>query len=454
MRKRYWVAVALALTLVLGVLAVACGEDEPTTTTAAGGATTTVAGEPTDVLKIGAMVSLSTPQGLEMQKWLNMFAKIKNEAGGWDIGGKKYKVEYTAYDCGIADTTQARSAYEKAVLQDGVKYIVCTWTDVPAVAVTITEPNKVLWMGTDFSPDTLKPEFKYTIRAQCLSFALGAAYNMQKYYVEQGAKTSVIVDTDTLQAQVGNANWAKSGELAGLEEFEPITFPNDTTDFAPVATKVKSLNPDLVELAYVSNSDHLVNIIRALKDVGYDKYIYPGNIDPVLLENIITQVGEEYVEGWTGMYYDPRGIQKDPEMLALIDRYQQEYGEFRQEGIFWIGPWFLFEDAVNATQSTDVDAITDYLKSMDHGVNTICGYTQLFARPDVGIMSTVDSAPGHYMFEVVDGQMVAKRTVSVKDQYLVSIKALGLVEPFQAYWDENGKPTFPEEESLFDFSDL
>jgi len=54
----------------------------------------------------------------------------------------------------------------------------------------------------------------------------------------------------------------------------------------------------------------------------------------------------------------------------------------------------------------------------------------------------------------VDGQMVAKRTVSVKDQYLVSIKALGLVEPFKAYWDENGKPTFPEEESLFDFSDL
>ena len=454
MSKRYWIALVLALILGLGVFAVACGEDEPTDTTAAGGTDTTAAAEPTETLKIGAMVSLSTPQGLEMQKWLTMFAKIKNEAGGWDIGGTKYKVDYIVYDCGIADATTARSAYEKAILQDGIKYIVGTWTDVPGVAVTITEPNQVLWMGTDFSPDTLNPEFKYTIRAQCLSFALGAAYNMQKYYVDEGAKTSVIVDTDTLQAQVGNANWAKAGELAGLKELEPITFPNDTTDFAPVATKVKSLNPDLVELAYVSNSDHLVNIIRALKDVGYDKFIYPGNIDPRLLENIITQVGKEYVECWTGMYYDPRGIQEDPDMLALIDRYQQEYGEFRQEGIYWIGPWFLFEDAVNATQSTDVDTITSYLKSMDHGVNTICGYTQLFARPDVGIMDTIDSAPGHYMFEVVDGQMVAKRSVTVQDQHLVSIKAMGLVEPFQAYWDEYGKPTFPDEESLFDFTDL
>ncbi|MCX8033309.1 MAG: ABC transporter substrate-binding protein [Thermoleophilia bacterium] len=452
MRKSWCVATGLFIAIVFVVFLVACGEEATTST--AGGTSSTAPSEPTEVLKIGSMVSLSTPQGLEMQKWLNLFAKIKNEAGGWEIGGKKYKVEFVVYDCGIADTTKSRSAYEKAVLQDGIKYIVCTWTDVPSVGVTITEPNKVLWMGTDFSPDTLKPEFKYVIRGQCLSFALGAAYNMQKYYVDKGAKTSVIVDTDTLQAQVGNVNWARAGELAGLKELEPITFPNDTTDFGPVATKVKSLNPDLVELAYVSNSDHLVNIIRALKDVGYDKFIYPGNIDPQLLENIVAQVGKDYVEGWTGMYYDPRGIQKDPKMLALIDRYQQEYGDLRQEGIFWVGPWFLFEEAVNLAQSTDVDAITKCLKSMDHGVATLCGHTQLFARPDVGILDTIDSAPGHYMYEIHDGKMVAKRIVSVKDQYLVSIKALGLVDQFKKYWEEHGKPTFPEEESLFDFSDL
>jgi len=68
--------VALALMLALGVLAVACGEDEPATPTTGDGATTTAAAVPTDVLKIGAMVSLSTPQGLEMQKWLTMFAKV------------------------------------------------------------------------------------------------------------------------------------------------------------------------------------------------------------------------------------------------------------------------------------------------------------------------------------------------------------------------------------------
>ena len=61
MSKRYWIALVLALILGLGVFAVACGEDEPTDTTAAGGTDTTAPAEPTETLKIGAPVSLSTP---------------------------------------------------------------------------------------------------------------------------------------------------------------------------------------------------------------------------------------------------------------------------------------------------------------------------------------------------------------------------------------------------------
>jgi hypothetical protein len=217
---------------------------------------------------------------------------------------------------------------------------------------------------------------------------------------------------------------------------------------------VKGLNPDLVELAYVGVGDQIVNIVRALKDVGYDKMIYPGNIDQTVVDNMAAQVGKEYIEGMLGMYYDPRGIQTDPTMLSYIDRYTKEYGDFHMDGVFWVGPWFLFEEAVNTAQSTDVDAITNVLKSMDHGVRTLCGYTQLFARPDLGILDTIDSAPGHYLCQIKDGKMTPNGSVAVKDQYLVSIKALGLVEPFKQHWAEHGQPTFPDEESVFDFSML
>jgi len=63
MRKRYWIPVLMALVLVLSVYAAACGDDEATTTTAAGGTETTATAGPTETLKIGAMVSLSTRKG-------------------------------------------------------------------------------------------------------------------------------------------------------------------------------------------------------------------------------------------------------------------------------------------------------------------------------------------------------------------------------------------------------
>lgn len=33
-------------------------------------------------LKIGALVNLKSQQGIEMQRWLNLFAKMYNEKGG------------------------------------------------------------------------------------------------------------------------------------------------------------------------------------------------------------------------------------------------------------------------------------------------------------------------------------------------------------------------------------
>ncbi|MBN1630588.1 MAG: ABC transporter substrate-binding protein [Thermoleophilia bacterium] len=447
----------------IGGLLAGCGDGTTTTTAAAGGSATTAAGgggtvstgatKPTKQLKVGTLVSLQLTNGIEMQKWMDIFAKTKNESGGWEIGGERYELVPITYDVGLSDATTTRAAVEKAVLQDGVKFIVGSFAEVSSVSVTITEPNKALWMGTDFTPATLDPNFKYVVRGQGLSFALGAAYNLQSKYVERGATRSVIVDPDNQQTKVGNQIWAASGRLAGLETLDPITYTTETTDFGPIATKVKSLNVDLVELAYAAG-DQIVNIVRALKDVGYEGFIYPGNVDQTIVDNMAAQAGKEYIEGQLGMYYDPREMQTDPVMRTYIDRYLSEHGKFQMDGVFWVSPWFLFEDAVNTAQSVDVDAVTAALKSMDHGVRTLCGHTQLFARPDIGILDTVDSAPGHYLCEIKDGVMTPFGSVSVKDQYLVSIKALGLAEPFKQYWAEHGEPTFPDEESLFDFSML
>jgi hypothetical protein len=57
--------------------------------------------QPTQTLKIGAVVPFNMKEGIEITKWLKLFAKIYNEQGGWEIGGQKCIVEPIVYDLGM-----------------------------------------------------------------------------------------------------------------------------------------------------------------------------------------------------------------------------------------------------------------------------------------------------------------------------------------------------------------
>jgi branched-chain amino acid transport system substrate-binding protein len=471
--KAYGIVLCLLLMLTLFTVT-ACGEDTTdsnttattatpgttaasTATTASGGtgttATTAAPAAPTEELKIGALLSLDTIQGVEMKKWFELFAKLYNDAGGWKIGDKTYKVVPLVYDCGVWDAQKTRSAAEKAVLQDKVQFMVANWGDIPAETVSVTEPNKVLWMGLDFTDGTVAPDLKYAIRAQGLFFAQGLFYYITQDYMKQGAKTVTVVCPDTQQGQVGSQLVAATATKAGMTVKDPVFFAQDTTDFGPIATKIVSDTPDAVYLSYVAG-DQLINIIGSLKDAGFTGKFIPGELDGTTLANLTKRVGKEYMEGWETGSYDPSGVETDAKTLQYIDAYKAAYGDWHSEGCFWIGPWFLFEDAINSTQSVDVETLVAYLKDSKKGVKTLTGYSQLFARPDIQNFATIDAAPGHYIGVVKDGKFVYLETIACKDQYLSSLIVYGLKDVYKSYWDKYGQPAFPDQPSRFEFADV
>ena len=118
---------------------------------------------------------------------------------------------------------------------------------------------------------------------------------------------------------------------------------------------------------------------------------------------------------------DPSLITNDPAMLALIDAYIKEYGTFNSDGCMWVAPWFVLKDAIDNTQSVDVDVIKAYLDNQPYAVSTLGGYCQLFARPDAGNLRTVSGTVGAYIGTVKDGELVPLKPVTVKDQYLGTI---------------------------------
>jgi ABC-type branched-subunit amino acid transport system substrate-binding protein len=462
-------AIGLICIAVVSSLA-ACGGTEQTTTTAASGTTvsqttgtttgsettvTTVGTGETKELKIGTVAPLQLQQGIEIQKWMALFTENVNEQGGWKIGNDTYTLKSIVYDGGMNDPAKSRAAAERLVLQDGVKIMLSNWGDISEQTCAVTEPNKVLNLGCDFTDTTVTPEYNYFIRASGVYFARGLSYTVVKDMLTRGQKVELSVGLDDEQGKVGNMMWGKAAEFAGMTVLPGLVYPKDTTDFSSLATKIMSLEPrpDHIDLSFVTG-DTITQIVSALYDAGYKGTVAPYNLNPNILANIIAKTGKEYIEGWEFLNFDPRGVTDDPKIVALIDKYTKKYGEFRSEGAFWVAPWFFFEDAVLNTQSVDVEVLREYLQSSKHGVRTLDGYSQLFARPDLENLKTVDVAAGHGVGIIRDGKMELLKTVSVQDQYLASIKVYGLVDVYKDYWAKNGKPTLPNEPFVFDWADL
>jgi ABC-type branched-subunit amino acid transport system substrate-binding protein len=408
------------------------------------------------VLKIGSIVALSTPQGLEIQKWMDLFAKGINEQGGWKIGNDTYTVEYTAYDSGFADATKTRSATEKAVLQDGVKVLVCNMFNVEQVTGTVAEPNQVLTMGLDASTGAgmlTDGVNKYFFDAAGIFFGAGFYVNQFDYYKQLGATDYLVVGQDAQQARgiISGAVAAAAG--AGLKPLEPLYYTGGTVDFGPLATKIISQNPTFVDLGPTSG-DALVGLLTALHDAGYKGLIAPGFMDEGTLDKLVAKFGAEWFEGMKCKASDPRSVSEDPKMVALFDAYVEEYGEFKSDGCRWVSPWFFFVDAVNATQSVDSTVLVDYLSKSKTAVMTLQGYALLVARPDLKNLNTVQAVIPNLLGVIHDGKLVVEKAINIKDEYLATIKAYGMVPVYEQYWNEAGKPDFPAGTGLMDYSDL
>jgi hypothetical protein len=185
--------------------------------------------------------------------------------------------------------------------------------------------------------------------------------------------------------------------------------------------------------------------------------ILAGIADEAQVAELVTTCGKEFIEGGEVFSQDPRGTQKDPRMLAFIDEYAKENGTFKADGVGFTVGWFVLEDAINATQSVDVEVLKAYLDNSKGAVRHLCGFAQLFARPDLKNYRTICGGWSSPVATIQDGKLVPVAVVTMKDQYLFTILSRGLGDTYKKYWEEYGYPTFPAEEqgkNLLNYSDL
>ena len=452
--KRFFIillAVAVIGALILG----GCAKkttSTTTTTTQTQTSTSTTTTTPHKVLKIGSVAAMNSPSGVENKKWYDLVAKLVNEQGGWKIGADTYDVDMIIYD-GQGDPAKSKNYLDKLVLQDGVKFIFDAPTGDPATDAEVTEPNKVIVLGMDSTDHSSDPKLQYYYTPMGMFFSNGYLYAIDKDLASRGMKSYASLKTDDMMGHFmdGMVNKAWAVAAPSVKYTNTVFYDPATSDFGPIATKLMSLHPDVIDCNAISASQ----IYNALYDAGFKGTIIPGMITPETLQAIITHCGKAFMEGWATGSTDPRGFQKDPAMLALIDAYTKEYGTFNSIGTLWLCYWFVLKDAIEHTQSVDVDVIKAYLDKSDHPVRTLTGYSQLFARPDKGNLRTVSGETAELVAVIKDGAYVPLRGVAVKEHYLSTILSSNLVDVYKAYWEQYGYPTFPADQpSLINFSDL
>ena len=288
--------VSLMVILVVGLILGGCTKKttSPTTTTTQTSTSTTKTA-PHKVLKIGSAIGLNSPQGIEQKKWYELFAKLINEQGGWKIGYDTYDVEMIIYDT-QNDPAKSKNYLEKLVLQDGVKFILGSPTGNPTTDAEVTEPNKVICFGFDVIGSSADPKIQYYYTPLgMMFFGRGYIFDMDKNAVAKGWKNYAALKSDDMIGRMAdkwcNETWAvaaPSVEYLGTVYYDAM----NTTDFGPIATKLMTLNADVVDFQFCSNS---VAPTNALYDVGY-KGCHPPD-RPYPLDTLISHCGTAFPEG-------------------------------------------------------------------------------------------------------------------------------------------------------------
>jgi len=367
-----------------------------------------------NTIKIGSATNFSDRLGIQVKRILEMEAALVNEKGGLNIQGQRYNIEMIVYDHKYT-ADGGRAAGERLVFQDKVKFIVNPYGIAPCLAMLeVAEPNKIPFFHGAAGVKLLDPKFKYAVHTKALD---GSVYPEWSYVKEHllapTVKTVVMCTYDDATGHIMADMMEKAWANAGIETVGRLYFKRGQTDFAPIATKLRSLNPDMLNLTGVMAGADILLPIKAAYNAGWKGQIaaeYAKDTVPKVAE----EIGKEAVEGLVCDYYDPSEIPNPPPLaVPFRNAYTKRYGVWETDGLqFATGWWFLME-AIKKANSFDPDAVMAACKELE--VNWPGGHAKLIKRPDVGNERYCDTVQELYVGQVKDGKVVFFGKIGLDD---------------------------------------
>jgi branched-chain amino acid transport system substrate-binding protein len=224
-----------------------------------------------DTVKIGVNAALTgtfVSAGNTIHNGVKLAVKQINDAGGFVVNGKTYKLE-PIYRDNRTDVNTAIANARELVDDIGVKAIWGTESHDFSIAMTkITNPAKVIQftgnssLGCCLTEDSTKPggALHYTFQTEPQEFQRSGStakgvLTLLEPLLGYKPKTSVVFVQDDAGGQYLSSHYELALKANG-QQTDLIKYPPETKDFTPLLTRVKADKPDVVHIWY--NGDYVM----------------------------------------------------------------------------------------------------------------------------------------------------------------------------------------------------
>lgn len=321
-----------------------------------------------EIVKIGFLAPLTGEVAAWGKPGLDgclIWADRINGAGGINVGGKKYMVEFIAYD-NQYDADKARTGAVKLIKEDGVKFIMMlggdTWAGVDKIAAREGMLFSTL-LPSDLTPDTkmlvapaeVHPIYNVT----------GVEWLAQQ---DSGLKTYVICAQDDALGIPSVATYEAAFAAENINPVdEPLFFDPATTDFAPVTSRLISKKPDIVCLD-TCYEPYVHSICEQLFQQGYKGRIISCTAD--FYGKIIEKTSAAFMEGFVFQFpdFDDPALNQPQINFVKPNEFYAEYNK-RYPGSWGAVSWEyasimdLWKAGAERAGSVDPSAVLAAMKS-------------------------------------------------------------------------------------------
>ena len=362
-------------------------------------------------LKIGIIAFMGWSLGVDMVRGIEIMADNVNKKGGLAVGDDRYNIELIKYDSKFNPET-ARSAAERLVYQDKVKYII--GDETVDAWLSVTEENQVLVVAILSSPTIFNPKNKYLFQGTSLQTGMPTAWGwFAKNYPQ--VKNSVQVFPDNKIGQIRSGLAKKHAAIFGpaLPEDYLIFYPPEATDMSVVGTKVKTLNPD----AFAATGGGIQGdalCYKAVWQAGYKGVIW--SFVGVSEEMFGRVIPLQAIEGLISVQYVTELESPPPVTKEFKDAWIAKYGKWESPAVSFSDSFIIMTTGISKAKSLDTNKVADV---MSNGMRFegISGSGKMISRPDVGNPKTVDVIYGTIMKQTVGGKPKILADLTPEDAY-------------------------------------